>query len=261
MPIDGIESRVSLVTGASRGIGRAVAEALSARGSKVALVARDQRRLDEAVAAIVAGGGTASAFSCDVTDEASIHALRDQVTASLGPVEILVNNAGAAQSVPFTRETSDGFRQALAINLTSVFLVTHAFLPGMLERGHGRVIQVASTAGKVGHAYVSSYCAAKHGVIGLTRALALEVARKGVTVNAICPSYVDTEMTEASIRNIADKTGRSLEEARESLLATNPQHRLVEVDEVAAMAVYLASDAARGVTGQAWNICGGATPV
>ena len=184
-----------------------------------------------------------------------------RVVAELGPVDILVNNAGSADSAPFGRVSQADWNHAIAVNLTSVFLTTQAFLPGMIARGHGRITNGAPAAGKVGYAYVAPYCAAKHGVIGLTKALALEVARKGITVNAVCPSYVDTPMTDRSVANIAAKTGRSEVEAREALLALNPQHRLVSTEEVAAMVAWLASDAARGVNGQAWNICGGATPL
>lgn len=245
------EGRVAFVSGGSRGIGRAVAETLAENGADVAVSGRDEAALAEVVAAVESRGRRAAAFAADVLDEEAVARLPARVEDALGPVEILVNNAGAAVSAPFLKTDRATWDRMIGVNLTSVFLVTRAFLPGMLERGRGRVVNVASVAGKVGHPYVTAYCASKHGVVGLTRSLALEVARKGVTVNAVCPSYVATEMTDASIRNIVAKTGRSEEEALESLRGQNPQHRLVTADEVARCVTYLASEAARGINGQA----------
>lgn len=256
--------RVALVTGASAGIGLAIARALAEAGAAVALIARPAPgpgRLAAAAAALTAAGHRARAFPCDVTDEAAVAALPAAVERDLGPIAILVNNAGAAESRPFVKADRAHFEGMLAVNLLSVFLVTRAVLPGMLARGAGRVISIASTAGKVGYAYVSAYCAAKHGVIGLTQALALEVAEKGITVNAVCPGYVDTPLTDAAVANIVAKTGKTDAEARALLAASNPQKRLIAPEEVAAAVLYLASDGARGVNGQSLNVCGGALPL
>lgn len=254
------QNAVALVTGASSGIGRSIALALARAGRPCALVGRNVERLNETAAAVRADGGIAECFSCDLEDAASIAALVGPVTASLGTVEILVNNAGIAESAPFQKTTKELWDRTIAIDLTAVFLTTQAFLPAMLAAKRGRVIQIASTAGKIGYPYVAAYVAAKHGVVGLTKALALEVASKGVTVNAVCPSYVDTPMTERSVANIAEKTGKSRDDARSLLAKQNPQGRLVTPDEVAATVVWLTSDAARAINGQSIALCGGEVP-
>jgi NAD(P)-dependent dehydrogenase (short-subunit alcohol dehydrogenase family) len=180
-----------------------------------------------------------------------------QATALLGPVDILVNNAGFGASQPFAKMTAAHWNEMLAVNLTGVFNVTHAAIGGMLARKNGRIVNVASTAGLTGYAYVAAYCAAKHGVVGLTRALAREYAKTGITVNAVCPGYVDTEMTAATIDTIVKKTGRSAEAARAELAATNPQGRLVQPEEVADAVLWLAGDGAAAVTGQCIAVAGG----
>jgi len=254
-----LEGRVALVTGASRGIGRAVAEQLARAGAEVALSARDSADLKAATEQVRrAWSGRAHAFACDVTDAAAVVKVAKDIEAKLGPVDILVNNAGAAASAPFLKTDRQTWDHLLALNLTAVFTLTQAVLPGMLARKSGRIINVASTAGKVGYPYTVAYCASKHGVVGLTRALALEVAARGVTVNAVCPSFVETDMTSRSIQTIVDKTGRSPEDARKELEKLNPQGRLIQPDEVASTVLYLCSDAAVGVNGQALSICGGA---
>lgn len=256
----GRNEQTVMVTGGSRGIGRAVAMAFGHAGYRVAVSGRDEAALAEVVHEVEGAGARAAAFACDATDGDAVDALPARVAAALGPVAVLVNNAGAAESAPFLRTEPAQWDRMIAINLTSVFRMTRAFLPAMLERKAGRVVTVASTAGKIGYPYVSAYCAAKHGVIGLTKSLAAEVATKGVTVNAVCPSYVDTPMTDASIRNIVAKTGKTPDEARAVLVERNPQRRLITPDEVAAAVLYLASDAARGINGQAINLCGGELP-
>lgn len=256
-----LEGRIALVTGASRGIGRACALALADASAAVALVGRAANDLADVEASVATRGVRAASFVCDVTDPATVAKLPALVHAALGSVDVLVNNAGAAESRPFAKADLEHWERMLRVNLTSAFLVTRAFLPGMLERGFGRVIQIASVAGKVGAPYVAAYTAAKHGVVGFTKALALEVAKKGVTVNAVCPGYVDTPMTDASVDNIVVRTGKSADDARSILARTNPQERLIEPEEIAATVLFLASAAARGINGQAINICGGATPL
>jgi NAD(P)-dependent dehydrogenase (short-subunit alcohol dehydrogenase family) len=178
-------------------------------------------------------------------------------TARFGPVDVLINNAGAADSSPFARTTSDAWHAMLEVNLTGVFLMSRAVLPEMVERGWGRIVSIASTAGLKGYAYVATYCAAKHGVIGMTRSLALEVAPKGVTVNAICPGYTETELLSESVANIVDKTGASEDEARAQLLESNPQGRFVSPEEVAEAAAWLVGPNAGAITGQAIVVAGG----
>jgi NAD(P)-dependent dehydrogenase (short-subunit alcohol dehydrogenase family) len=249
--------RVALVTGGGRGIGRAIALAFAREGAHVAVTARTQAELD-AVAAEVRGlGRKALAVSCDVGQRAQVDEAVRQVVDGLGPVQILVNNAGIAVSAKLLDTDDALWERHLRVNLTGAFLVTRAVLPGMLAARWGRVINVASTAARQGYPYITAYTASKHGLLGLTRALAQEVVAAGVTVNAICPGFVATELTWASARNIQERTGRAFDEAVQSLTALSPQKRLIEPEEVATLAVLLASDEARGVTAQAWNVDGG----
>ncbi len=245
-----LQGKKALVTGASRGIGRAIALAFAKEGATVALGSRDLASLETLAKTI----GNARAVRLDVSDPESIARAREEV----GDVEILVNNAGIAKSVKVLAMDDAHWLEHLDVNLTGAFRVTRAFLPPMVRAKWGRVIQIASTAGKVGFAYTAAYCASKHGLIGFTRALALEVATSGVTVNAICPGFVRTEMAESAARNIAAKTGKTEEEATRWLEALSPQNRLMEAEEVAAVAVHLASEEARGINGQAINVDGGA---
>jgi NAD(P)-dependent dehydrogenase (short-subunit alcohol dehydrogenase family) len=249
--------RVALVTGGGRGIGRAIALGLANAGVDVAVAARTTAQVDQVAEELRALGVRAHASSADVADPASVEALVAGVAAALGPIDILVNNAGVAESARLTRTDDALWQRMLAVNLTGVFLCMRAVLPSMIERRFGRIINVASVAAKVGFAYTSAYSAAKHGVLGLTRSAALEVATGGVTVNAICPGWVDTDMTTASIARIVEKTGRSADEARASLERMSPQQRLVRPEEVALVAVMLASEDAGGITGQAINVDGG----
>lgn len=225
----------------------------------MALAARTVGQIEQVAAEIRAGFETeAIGVACDVSDGESIARAFSSVVESFGRgVDILVNNAGIAESALLTKTSDELWQRIISVNLTGTFLCTRAALPAMIERRWGRVINIASVAGKTGAPYVSAYCASKHGVLGLTRSAALEVALKGVTVNAICPGYVETEMAAQAINNIVGKTGKSEQEARDVLNQMSPQNRLVTPEEVAALALLLASDEGRGITGQAINVDGG----
>ncbi len=251
------EAAVAVVTGASRGIGLASARALAKAGHPVALAARTIEACEREAGAIVAAGGRAAAFGLDLTKPQSFPAFLAEVEARLGPVGVLVNNAGVAFSAPLGRTPEADLRHVLEVNLVGAMLLTQVVLPGLQERRAGRIVNVASTAGRTGYRYTTAYCAAKHGLVGFTRALALEVAGRGVTVNAVCPGWTETDMLEASARKIAETTGRSEEEARASIAAMNPMKRLVRPEEVAAVIAFLAGASAGPVTGQCWGIDGG----
>lgn len=243
----------ALITGGGTGIGAAVAARLAGAGVRVTVAGRRPEPLQKVVDRL----SDVQAVPFDVTDEAAVESGLATATGSFGPVDILVNNAGAAESAPFGRIELDTWRAMLEVNLTGVFLVSRAVLPAMVERRWGRIVSVASTAGLKGYAYVAAYCAAKHGVIGLTRSLALEVARKGVTVNAICPGYTETELLAGSVANITAKTGASEDEARAQLVESNPQGRFVSPKEVAETVAWLVGPNTDAVTGQAIVVAGG----
>lgn len=252
-----LSGRGAVVTGGGRGIGAAVAHALARAGAAVLVAARSTEQVEAVAAAITRAGGKAASARCDVTDSASVQALARAAQDRLGPVDILVNNAGVAHSAPLHRITLDDWQRLIAVNATGTFLCTQAFIAAMVERGWGRVINVASIAGLNGAKYIAAYTAAKHAVIGFTRAVAAEVADRGVTVNAVCPGYVDTDMTVDSVERIVDKTGMSRDVVMQNILARSPQKRLITPDEVAHAVLSLCAEEARGITGDALVVDGG----
>jgi NAD(P)-dependent dehydrogenase (short-subunit alcohol dehydrogenase family) len=249
--------RRAVVTGAGRGIGRSIALALADAGADVAVTARTSSELDQLVSQIQAKGRKSLAVACDVMNAEQVQHMAKAVMESLGGVDIVVNNAGNAGSHKFLNHPDELWHRMLAVNLSSVYYVSKAFVPALVEQRGGRIINIASIASRVGGRYIAAYTAAKHGVLGLTRALAAELLPYSITVNAICPGYVDTPMTDSSVSNISSRTGMTEVQAREELAKTSPQKRLIEPEEVAAIAVFLAQDSSKGITGQAINIDGG----
>ena len=249
-----LNGKTALITGGGRGIGRAIALAFAHHGARIAVAARTAEQVEQVASEI---GNDAIALVCDVSDSESVARMFSDMRERLGDADILVNNAGIAESATAVNTTDELWNRHLSINLSGTFYCTRAALPAMLKKGWGRVINIASIAGKTGAPYVVAYTASKHGVIGLTRTIALEVATKGVTVNAICPGYVDTDMVSRGIEQITKKTGRTSEEALDSLKKMSPQNRLVTPEEVAAVALLLASDEGRGINGQGLNVDGG----
>jgi NAD(P)-dependent dehydrogenase (short-subunit alcohol dehydrogenase family) len=244
-----LNDKVALITGGGRGIGRAIALTFAQHGARVAVAARTREQVETVAQEI---GDNAVALVCDVANPDQVA----QIFADIKP-DILVNNAGIAESATLINTTDELWHRHLSINLSGTFYCTRAALPAMLEKRWGRIINIASIAAKTGAPYIGAYAASKHGVLGLTRALAMEVAASGITVNAICPGYVDTDMVSRGVEQITSKTGRSAEEALEILKRMSPQNRLVTAEEVAAMVLLLASDEGRGITGQGINIDGG----
>jgi 3-hydroxybutyrate dehydrogenase len=240
-----LDGQHAVVTGGGRGIGRAVAAALASGGARVTVLGRHGQSLAETVAA-----GHAQAYR-------GLGAALGTASAEHGPIDILVANAGGADAAPFGKTTPDQFRRLFELNVLGIVHAAQAVLGGMVERGFGRIVAMASTAGLRGYGYVSAYCAAKHAAVGLVRSLALETARTGVTVNAVCPSYTDTDLTQESLERIAAKTGRSHEEALKALLHQSPLGRLIKPDEVAAAVLFLCSKDAAAITGATIAVAGG----
>jgi 3-hydroxybutyrate dehydrogenase len=254
-----LENKLALITGGGRGIGREIALAFAREGAQVAVVARTLTQVETVAEQIEKTFNLKSlALVCDVSDPASVERIFADVRESFGrEVDILVNNAGIAESATVANTTDELWQKHIAINLSGSFYCIRAALPSMLKNGWGRIINIASIAGKTGAPYISAYSASKHGLMGLTRSIALEVGPSGVTVNAICPGYVDTDMVTQGVERIKARTGRSAEEAVDYLKKMSPQNRLVTAEEVASVALLLASEDGRGINGQGWNIDGG----
>jgi NAD(P)-dependent dehydrogenase (short-subunit alcohol dehydrogenase family) len=249
-------ARHAVVTGAGRGIGAAIARRLADDGLVLTLLGRGLPAL-EALASRLPASSQALALACDVSDAAQVAAAFEAARTRHGPVAVLVNNAGQAETAALLRTDDALWARMLAVNLGGTFLCTRAALPDLLAAQAGRIVNIASTAGQRGYAYCSAYAAAKHGVIGLTRSLALEVARQGITVNAICPGFADTDIVADAVAAAVQRGGRSAEQARAEFTRHNPQGRLVQPDEVAALVAWLCSDAAASVHGQSLSVSGG----
>lgn len=252
-----LRSKHVLVTGAARGIGAAIARALADEDATITLLGRHEASLEASRAKLGRGSHRHGVVVADVTDQGQVEAAFARARDERGPIHILVNNAGQAHSAPFISTSLELWERMLSANLTGTFLCCKAAVPGMIEQGGGRIINIASTAAQKGYAYVSAYVAAKHGVLGLTRALALEVARKAITVNAVCPGYTDTDILREGIANVVAKTGRSEQDALAEFARGNPQQRIVRPEEVADAVRWLCSSSASAITGQAISVSAG----
>jgi len=248
----------AIVTGASRGIGAAIARELARLGATLTLIAREPKALVETAKRIgKESGARIVGMTCDVSNAKTVKKVFESAYRSHGPIYVLVNNAGQAEGAAFSETSSDLWDRMLAVNLTGTYLCTRQVLPHMLEARAGRIVNIASTAGLKGYSHVTAYCAAKHGVVGLTRALAIETAKQGITVNAVCPGYTDTPMTDANVEKLAASLGRSQEDARQLMTRTIPRGSLITPQEVANAVAWLCSPQASAITGQAIAVAGG----
>jgi NAD(P)-dependent dehydrogenase (short-subunit alcohol dehydrogenase family) len=252
----GLAGLHAVVTGASRGIGAVIAAELVAEGVRVSLLGRDAGALAR-VAKELGGDPYVLAITADVTDSTSVRSAFAAARERFGPVQLLINNAGQAASAKFTETDEALWNRLIAVNLNGTYLCTRQAVPDMLQAGFGRIVNVASIAGLRGAPYISAYVTSKHAVIGLTRSLALEYATRNITVNAVCPGYVDTDIVKSAVANIMSKTGRSESEALAALVATNPQRRLIEPREVADTVMWLCRPGSQSVTGQSIALAGG----
>jgi NAD(P)-dependent dehydrogenase (short-subunit alcohol dehydrogenase family) len=259
--VAGSNNKIVLVTGGSGGLGRGLARAFARQGFRVVITARNLETLGAAAEEIHRDTAPVLALPCDIRQKDQVTALMGEIDRQLGTVQVLINNAGMARAVSFLEMPDQLWDDTLQTNLTGAYHCCKSFLPGMIKSGWGRIINIASTTAKVGYSHVVAYSSSKHGLLGLTRSLALETARLGITVNAICPGYINDELTRDNARRMAEKTGKSMKETLALFAGSAPQNRLIEVDEVAGLALMLASEEARGMTGQAISIDGGAVMV
>jgi NAD(P)-dependent dehydrogenase (short-subunit alcohol dehydrogenase family) len=250
-----LEGQCAVITGGRRGIGAAIAEALGEAGADLMLLTREPGGMEEIERGWADRGQLVNTIECDVADDASVARAFQEIRRYHEP-HILINNAGQSAGVAFTETTRETWDRMIAVNLTGTFLCTQQVLPAMLQARSGRIVNIASTAGLKGYSHTAAYCAAKHGVVGLTRALAMETAKKGITVNAVCPGYTDTDMAAAAIRNLVD-AGRTEEEAAKAITRVMPIGRLIRPEEVASAVAWLCSPDAAAVTGQAIAVAGG----
>lgn len=253
-----LTDRVAVITGGGRGIGAAIARAFASAGAHVVVAGRTKAPLTDVVHAVRAADGRADWVRCDVARPDEVIELAAATRRLAGPATIVVANAGIAQSFKFVDTDEATWNEIIDTNLGGAYRVTRAFIADVLAAGtRGRVLYIGSSASRIGIPYTAAYCASKHGLLGLARALATEIASKGPTVNVVCPGWVDTDMADEAIRNIAARTGRTQAEARGELERMSPQRRLMTPTEIAEATLFLATDAARGITGQAWSIDGG----
>ena len=257
----GLRQKVVLITGGSGGLGRVLAQAFLRQGCRVVITSRHHEQLNQAAKKINPNGGQLWPLTCDITERRQVASLEEKIKAQWGTVQILVNNAGLAQAGSFLEMPDRLWDETVKTNLTGAYNSCKVFLPAMIESSWGRIINIASTMAKVAYSHVSAYTASKHGILGLTRALALETATAGITVNAICPGYLDNERTRANAERMGERIGKTVEEVLDLFAKSAPQKRLIAPEEVAGLALFLASEKAGGMTGQAINVDGGAVMI